>query len=164
VIGSDGRSRGPDNEVISDNVQKIFAINKPDIRLAYGIFGTAKIGPETGNTLFDFEAQIPLAIDRIGPAKNWWEFMTSLTSNLADALDQVRARFDNELDPERGTTITMGGFYGHFQKLGHIQFRYLDQHTEGTPHNYPPGFSFPWGSIKLFDLLTRRSRNQTGQV
>jgi|ERR1017187_150748 hypothetical protein len=153
VIGSDGRSRGPDSEVISDEVQKIFPINKPGIRLAYGIFGTAKFGTETNNILFDFETEIPLAIERMGKLRNWWEFLSSLAKSLTESLDTQRAEYGNELDPERGTTITMGGFYGRFQKLGHITFNYKEQHTEGEPHNYPPAFSFPWGSIKLFDLL-----------
>ena len=39
VIGSDGRACGPDGQVQSDDVRKIFAVDFPGVRLAYGIFG-----------------------------------------------------------------------------------------------------------------------------
>lgn len=153
VIGSDGRACGLDNEIVSDEVQKIFAVEKPGVRLAYGLFGTAKIGNEIDGILFDFESQVPRAIEQIGNPRNWWEFLSALAKELTNALRKVRVGLRNELDPESMTVITMGGFYGRFLKLGDIQFCYRDADTDGEPRNYQQGFSFPWGSIKLFDLM-----------
>jgi hypothetical protein len=152
VIGSDGRSCGPEDQVISDTVQKIFPFQKSGIRLAYGMFGTARIGLDANNILFDFHVEIPLAMERASSARNWWEFLSLLTKHLTESLDRTRAQFPSDLDPDSLTTVTMGGFYGKFLKLGHIQFNHKE-HTEAEPHNYATGFSFPWGSIPLFELL-----------
>jgi hypothetical protein len=153
VIGSDGRACGLDNEIVRDEVRKIFAVEKPGIRLAYGLFGTAKIGNEIDGILFDFEGQVSRAIGQIGSPRNWWEFLSALAKELTDALKKVRVGLRNELDPESMTVITMGGFYGRFLKLGDIRFCYRDADNDGEARNYQQGFSFPWGSIKLFDLM-----------
>jgi hypothetical protein len=153
VIGSDGRCRGSDGEILREDAQKVYPLERPGISLAYGIFGTVRIGTDATNVLFDFEREIPNAVQRIGVPKNWWDFLSLLTKELTESLNRARAGHASELDPERGTTITLGGYYGRFQKLGDIRFSNGEEHSKGEPRTYQPGFSFPWGSIKLFDLL-----------
>jgi hypothetical protein len=153
VIGSDGRSCGPDGQIITEEAQKIFSLDRPAMRLAYGIFGTAKIGSDDDGVLFDFETQIPLMVERMGRSRNWWEFLASISAQLRESLDGIRSGRPDAIDHERGTFISMGGFFENHQKLGHLEVNYKAGSTEVEPHNYSPGFSYPFGSIKLFDLL-----------
>jgi len=157
VIGSDGRESGPNlGEIITDDAQKIFAIDKPGIRLAYALFGSIKIGLANDNVLFDFEQEIAPAVERIGVKKNWWEYLATLVATLSKDLNEARETSKTTMDSastERGTYISIGGYYGKFQKLGHIEFRHGIHDTGAEPHSYPPGFSFPFGSVKIFDLI-----------
>ncbi len=154
VIGSDGRNSNSDPpEILSDDAQKIFPIARKGIKLAYGLSGSVKIGNASDGVLFDFESQIVRTIEKIGRRINWVNYLTALKVSLEQSLNKFRKDSRQTFAGEFVTTISIGGFFGKSQKLGDIQFKHGIQHTEAELHNYPPGFSFPWGSAEVFQLV-----------
>lgn len=151
VIGSDGRSCSREGSRISDDTQKIFAVDQAEARLAFGIYGKADFGLAADRVLFSFKDEVPRAIQRI--TGTWWEFISALTREVVGSLNGIRSQFANELSPKCETCVVIGGFYQGHQKLAHIGFKHLAPATTGEPYHYPDGWSFPFGSLKVIELL-----------
>jgi hypothetical protein len=155
VIGSDGRnSRSDPREVISDDAQKIFSIDRRGMKLAYGLSGTIRIGDHASNVTVNLEAEILRAIEKIGRRTNWPSYLNALATALEQSINKARLASKQTLAAPLSTTISIGGFFEKSQELGHIRFEHGIQHTEADPQSYPPGFCFPGvGSLKVFELL-----------
>lgn len=128
VIGSDGRnSRLNPPEILDDDAQKIFAIERPGMKLAYALFGTIRIGQSACDIIFDFEIEIVRAFNQVGRRTQWASYLKALTETLQASLKKAREAsgkpFEAECDTI-GTTISLGGFHERSQKLGHIRFEH----------------------------------------
>ena len=156
MIGSDGRVMNDKQEIISDEKCKIFQVNNPAVKLAYGLFGTATIADQMDNVLFDFDVESARAFEEADHTLNWWQYLTAFCAAIEQSLNDARRRCGLPVDTHmltHGTYVVIGGFYGRFQKLGHIEVKHNPERSEAVPHAYPSGFSFPFGSIKVLDLV-----------
>jgi hypothetical protein len=155
VIASDGRRSSSENdEILSDDVQKLFPVEQSNVRLAYGLAGTIQMGPTADNVLFDFAIETARAVERLATSKrNWWQYITALMSELARTLNLLRTSRDTLAKPTN-TWIFIGGFCGRHLKSGYISFEHGASVTEGKTFNNPAGFiPPPFGSPKVFDLI-----------
>lgn len=154
VIGSDGRVSDYSGKVLTDEEQKVHAISREDISLAYGLFGTARIGDsDNDTTMFDFRTEVNPVVTEC-PADNWWRFMTSVGETLTTSLNEARKAFGKPMDnAEKLTWIVLGGFFGKHLKLGHIAITHGLTESTFAPSSYPPGFSYPLGSLEVFKLI-----------
>jgi hypothetical protein len=153
VIGSDGRCCGLDNEIKSDEVQKIFPIDQPGAKLAYALIGEVKFGQSDVGTLFDFGIEIVCSLQHIGLPEGPRQYMGRLAVDLRKKFNVARGIL--KLEPPEGsqTTVVVGGFYGETQRLGYIALTHGPCRTEEETYDFPPGGSFPFGSIKLIELM-----------
>lgn len=171
VIGSDGRNSDAESQtILDDDARKIFAIRRRGVNLAYGLSGTPLIGESKDSILFDFKTQIISAIDQIGSRSRWDNYLSALAGEIESRFNAALRDSGKRLNTEYETKISIGGFFGVSQKLGHISFEHGVHGTKGESHSYPDGFSFPWGCIPLFDLMNEgdprfakyRSPNRVG--
>lgn len=156
VIASDGRDTGSEGETLADNAQKIFFVDKPGVRLAYGLADTVRIGQSPDRVLFDFHQETARAAEEIAetPPKYWWAYLTALMTELTETLNRKRWAANDTLAEETQTYISIGGFYGKHLKSGHLYFRHGIATTESEPYIHPPGLQPPpFGSQKVFEAL-----------
>jgi hypothetical protein len=157
VIGSDSRSCGLEDEIKSDRVRKIFPIDQPGAKLAYALMGEVTFRQSDVGTLFDFGIELPYSVQhlaaKLGPPEGPHEYMTHLAASLRKKFNMAREAL--KLEPTQGsqTTVVIGGFYGKIQRLGYIALTHGPSCTEEEVYNFPPGGSFPFGSIKLIELM-----------
>jgi hypothetical protein len=144
------------NETLTDNKCKIFQVKNAQVKLAYGLFGAAIIGDPLDNVLFDFEMESARAFESADHTLNWWQYLSAVCTTMEQSLNDARRGCGLPLDTHmltHGTYLVVGGFYGRFLKLAHIEFKHNQERSETELKNYPPGFSFPFGSLKIFELL-----------
>jgi hypothetical protein len=154
VIASDGRSRDPETgRIVTEDAQKIFPLQQEGSCLACGVAGAASF--VFNGQIFDFKREAAVAAEQIAGKrlKNWWEYVTALTSELGGRLTRLRESLGGRLAKPTETWIFLGGFYGKHQKGAHIHFRHGTTATEFEPQLFPPGFNIPFGSAKIFELL-----------
>ena len=153
VIGSDGRCCGPDNEIKSDKSQKIFPIDQPSTKLVYALMGEVSFGYSDVGALFDFGIEIPYSLQQIGVPGNPSQYMSALAVSLRNKFNMAREAL--KLEPHEGsqTTVVIGGFYRESQRVGYVSLTHGPCRTEEEIYNFPPGGSFPFGSIKVIELM-----------
>ena len=159
VIASDGRaSNAESRQKTGDDHQKIFGVEKGDIRIAYGLAETVEIG-DGSNIILDFVAETATIAAQLAEErpKNWWEFVGALTKRLTDAVNQARADSTCTFSEQKATHRFLGGFYGKHGKSAHINFVHGVLATEGELfiHQCGPGGFVPppYGSLAVLHLL-----------
>ena len=159
AIAADGRRTNDRCEVESDRARKIFDIQGSGLCLAYGLAATTAIGRPGGDPIFDFVAEVPMAFERLASnlPKNWFEYLSALTSDLQQRINEARLSSGASLlssPREMQTYLFVGGVYGKHLKCGHLSFRHLPEATEAEPHIYQHGFvPPPFGSDKILEAL-----------
>jgi hypothetical protein len=111
-------------------------------------FGQSDVGP-----LFDFGIEVPCSIQHIGVPENPWRYLDRLAVSLRNKFNMAREAL--KIEPPEGskTTVVVGGFYGQTQALGHIALTHGPCCTEEDVYNFPPGWCFPYGSVKVVELM-----------
>lgn len=155
VIGSDGRKSTSDDppKILSDDTQKIFPLVRSGLRLAYGLFGTIRMGESADDVTFDFEPAIVRAAENVGRRSTWPKYLAALAITLDKSLSAARSAKNLPFAKPDGTIIAIGGYFGTSQVCGHIRFEHEMNATKIEHHNYQPGFSFPWGHPKVLGLV-----------
>jgi hypothetical protein len=156
VIASDGRASNADlRQKTGDDHQKIFNVDNGDVRIAYGLAETIKIG-DGQNVIFDFVTATATMATRVAEERprNWWQFVVALTERLTEAVNHARVDSACTLSEEKATHIFLGGFYGKHGKSAHINFVHGVSVTEGEPYVHQSGFvAPPFGSRVVLGLL-----------
>jgi hypothetical protein len=153
VIGSDGRSCGLEGEIKSDEVRKIFSISHKEAQLAYALMGEVSFGHSGVAALFDFGVEVPSSVRYLGAPSTPWEYLGRLAVELRTKFNLARGAL--RIEPTEGseTTIVVGGFYGKMQGLGYVTLKHNRNSTEESVLNFPPGASFPFGSVPVVELM-----------
>jgi hypothetical protein len=154
VLASDGRKCGTDGEILSEDVQKIFPIERSKRAcLAYGLAGTTKLG--SGSELvFDFVAETALETARLSAdgQTQWWQYLSVLTDRLCRSLNAKRKR---PLNQKEETYLLVAGLYGKHVKSAHIVFRHDIDSTEAEPVTHQPGYNPKFGSRTVLELIDK---------
>jgi hypothetical protein len=159
VIGSDGRSSVSDPpRILSDDVQKIFSVDRRGVKLAYGLFGTIRIGDAMDNFIFDFETEIVKAVEAIGRRTIWANYLAALGAHIEKSLNDARRRSNNTYQNDDSlTAISLGGYFERSQKCGHLRFHHAIDTTTCEAKAYVDGFSFPWAArSEIVELIDSR--------
>jgi hypothetical protein len=159
VIGSDGRNSDAEtHQVITDDAQKIFPVERPHVRLAYALAHTIRLGRAADQVMFDFPTEVPRAFEVLSARRrtDWQLYLRALAKTLSERLNASRNSSGLTLDKPTETYIFLGGYFEKRVKVGHIHFRHGAVSSEAEPYVHPPEFNAPpFGSEAVFDLISK---------
>jgi len=160
AIASDGRkSNAETHEIIDDDARKIFAICNSEATLAYGLAGTIELGNHENVVLFNFEIEVPRAVERLSGIKhrNWFEYISALATEISNTVNKSLYGLGSTLSSPVDTWIFIGGLFGKHVKSAHILFCHGQTKTEATVTTHRAGVNPPpFGSLAILDLVNRK--------
>jgi hypothetical protein len=154
VIAADGRNYSLETQsIVSDSVQKIFPIEKPDLCLAYSVSGTAELTPKgSDEVIFDVLARIHEAVEETAKrrSKSLWHFAQALSHAIADFPDKAKQAVIGDEPP---TIIFLEGYFEGRPKRTHITIFYDGQVPEVSTDPLTHGRACGVGSNEIIDAL-----------
>ena len=154
VIAADGRNYNADTKtIISDSIQKLFPIERMDVRLAYTLTGTCELTPKGSNeVIFDMLPWIHESIRAVAENKHksLWHYAQAVSEALIDLPDHASS---SVLGDEQPTMIFFDGYYNGRPKRAHIKMFYDGQVPEVSTEELFPGRPVGVGSSEVNEVL-----------
>ncbi len=163
VIAADGRSANERNQVVlSDSVQKIFAVERPDGALAYAICGLAGLNDIEGNPVLDLVSAVASIVEQLRAvaSKSLWHYGEEIRSRLHSRIIAAKES-RNGLPPEfpaseAETYLFFSGYYAGKPKAIRIRFFHhgiAQRETDSETVGEMPMDLRDYGSAQVFGML-----------